>query len=390
MSPTLELSCALIDLASITPDDAGCQQLLADRLEAQGFTTEWFQFGDVSNVLFTHGEPHGDTDGEAGPSIWFLGHTDVVPTGPLEEWTSPPFKSEVRNGILYGRGAADMKGAVAAMVTAAETFVTEHPEHSGQLGILLTSDEEGPAVDGIKRVAEILKQRDAAPDYCLVGEPSSQQQLGDTVRVGRRGSIHAHLTVHGVQGHSAFPQLLDNPIHRLAGFIDALVNVEWDSGDEDFPPSHCQLSNIHAGTGAENVTPGHAEARFNIRNSPVSPSEDIKSRVESLLTQLGISSYELEWRVSGEPFRSRSGRLRSAVVEAVQSVLGVQPELNTGGGTSDGRFIAPLGTEVVELGLINESIHKIDEHTSIADLDNLSRVYRSILSGLLNSARKPV
>jgi succinyl-diaminopimelate desuccinylase len=375
MSPTLELSCALIDLASITPDDAGCQQLLADRLEPLWFNAQWFQFGDVSNVLLTHGQNNNETK----PSIWFLGHTDVVPTGPVENWTSPPFKAEVRNDILYGRGAADMKGAVAAMVIAAEAFVSSNPEHAGQVGILLTSDEEGPAIDGIRRVADTLKQTNAAPDYCLVGEPSSQKMLGDTVRVGRRGSIHAHLEIHGIQGHSAFPELLDNPIHRMAGFIDALQKIDWDSGDDDFPPTHCQVTNIHAGTGAENVTPGSAEARFNFRNSPVSPAENIRSRVESLLEQLGVTDYQLTWRISGEPFRSQPGKLRLVVADAVQSELGVKPELNTGGGTSDGRFIAPLGTEVVELGLINESIHKIDENVSVADLEALSRVYFQIL-----------
>jgi succinyl-diaminopimelate desuccinylase len=242
-------------------------------------------------------------------------------------------------------------------------------------------------VDGIARVAETLKQRAGAPDYCLVGEPSSQQQLGDTVRIGRRGSIHAHLRVHGIQGHSAFPEALDNPIHSLAAFIETLTKIEWDNGDENFPPTHCQVTNIHAGTGAENVTPGHAEVRINFRNSPASLAKDIKQRVEDLLQQLGISRYELDWRVSGEPFRSEAGNLRAAVVEAIRSELGLQPELNTGGGTSDGRFIAPLGTEVVELGLINESIHKIDENTSIADLDALSLVYQRILSSLLASDR---
>jgi len=383
MSATLELSCELINLASITPNDAGCQRLLANRLEVHGFEVEWFQYGDVSNVLLRHGK----AGHKNGPSIWLLGHTDVVPTGPPTDWTSPPFEAEVRDAVLYGRGAADMKGAVAAMVTAAEAFVAGNPQHDGEIGILLTSDEEGPAVDGIRRVAEALKQRDGAPDYCLVGEPSSQLQLGDTVRVGRRGSIHSHLKVHGIQGHSAFPEALDNPIHKLAAFIEALTRFEWDKGVDDFPPTHCQVTNIHAGTGAENVTPGHAEVRINFRNSPASASEDIKSRVETLLEQSGISSYELDWRVPGEPFRSRPGQLRHAVMGAIQSELGIQAEANTGGGTSDGRFIAPLGSEVVELGLINESIHKVDEHTSIKDLNALSRVYQRIISDLLTPDR---
>ncbi len=379
MSATLELARDLINLASVTPDDAGCQRLLADRLEPQGFSSEWFQFGDVSNVIYTHGQCMAADE----PSLWFLGHTDVVPPGPLEDWTSPPFKAEVRNHVLYGRGAADMKGAVAAMVTAAEALVREHPEHAGQIGILLTSDEEGVAVDGVKRVAEILRQRNAEPSYCLVGEPSSVKTLGDTVRIGRRGSTHGRLTVHGIQGHSAFPQLIDNPIHRLAEFLRVLVNTQWDEGDENFPPTHCQVTNIHAGTGAENVTPGHAEAWFNFRNSPASPTLEIKARVEVLLKQFGIQHYELDWRVSGHPFRSKAGNLRRAVIQTLNKELGIQPELNTGGGTSDGRFIAPLGTEVLELGLLNESIHKVDENTSTDDLECLSRVYNRIMKFLL-------
>ena len=379
MSATLDLTRALIELPSLTPDDAGCQVLLAERLQALGFEVEWLPFGNVSNVIFTHGQANGPDQ----PSLWFLGHTDVVPPGPLEDWTSPPFKAEVRNNILYGRGAADMKGGVAAMVVAAEAMVAEYPQHIGQVGILLTSDEEGEAVDGVKRVAEVLRQRNGAPSYCLVGEPSSQKRLGDTVRIGRRGSTHARLKVHGIQGHSAFPQALDNPIHRLATFLDALTKIQWDQGDENFPPTHCQVTNIHAGTGAENVTPGVAEAWFNFRNSPASPSDVIKSRLETLLQQQGIERYELSWRVSGEPFRSKAGKLRVAVTGAIQQELGTQADLNTGGGTSDGRFIAPLGTEVIELGLCNESIHKIDENTSTDDLETLSRIYKRILMQLL-------
>jgi succinyl-diaminopimelate desuccinylase len=379
MGETLDLTRALIELASLTPEDAGCQSLLAERLLPLGFDVEWMPFGNVSNVLFTHGL----ADGPDEPSLWFLGHTDVVPTGPLEDWASPPFKAEIRNGVLYGRGASDMKGAVAAMVTAAEELVREHPDHRGQIGILLTSDEEGEAVDGVKRVARVLRQNNGAPSYCLVGEPSSRSQLGDTVRIGRRGSTHARLIVHGIQGHSAFPQDLDNPIHRLTTFLDALTKVQWDQGDENFPPTHCQVTNIHAGTGAENVTPGHAEAWFNFRNSPASPNESIRSRVEELLKQQGIVRYELSWRVSGEAFRSKAGKLRAAVNEAIVDELGIQAELNTGGGTSDGRFIAPLGTEVLEFGLLNESIHKIDENTPVEDLAALSRVYKRIMLQLL-------
>lgn len=379
MSATLNLACDLINLASVTPDDAGCQRLLADRMAARGFDIEWFHFGEVSNVLITHGRVMDKTE----PSLWFLGHTDVVPPGPLDDWASPPFEAEVRDKVLYGRGAADMKGAVAAMVTAAESLVREQVDHIGQIGILLTSDEEGIAVDGIKRVAEVLQQRNGIPKYCLVGEPSSLSKLGDIVRVGRRGSIHGHLHVLGIQGHSAFPDALDNPIHSVATFIEALTTVQWDQGDETFPPTHCQVTNIHAGTGAENVTPGHAEVWFNFRNSPASPASEIRAKVETLLEEVGISRYELGWRVSGEPFRSKSGNLRVAVVEAIQDELGIEPELNTGGGTSDGRFIAPLGTEVLEFGLLNQSIHQVNENTSTEDLESLSRVYRRIMGDLL-------
>ena len=379
MSATLELACALIGRPSLTPADAGCQQLLAERLKPLGFEVEWLPFGEVSNVIFTHGGNTGPND----PSCWFLGHTDVVPPGPLEDWTSPPFKAEVRDNVLYGRGAADMKGGVAAMVTAAEAFVREHPGHGGQLGILLTSDEEGDGVDGVKRVAEVLRQRHGAPDFCLVGEPSSQRVLGDTVRIGRRGSISVRLKIHGIQGHSAFPEALDNPVHHLAAFLDTLLGTAWDQGDENFPPTHCQVTNIHAGTGAENVTPGVAEAWFNFRYSPASPAELIRLRVEALLLQQGVTHYELNWRVSGEPFRSEPGRLRAAVTEAIRGELGIDPELNTAGGTSDGRFMAPLGSEVIELGLCNQSIHKIDENTSTVDLEALSRVYKRILCRLL-------
>lgn len=378
MSKTLELTRALIERPSLTPDDAGCQALLAERLEPLGFKAEWLHFGKVKNVIFTHGEASEAVE----PSMWFLGHTDVVPTGPLEDWASPPFEAQVRDNVLYGRGASDMKGGVAAMVVAAEALVREHPDHVGQIGILLTSDEEGEAVDGVKQVAEVLRRRNGAPSYCLVGEPSSQEQLGDTVRIGRRGSAHARLVIHGVQGHSAFPEALDNPIHRLSTFLDALTTMEWDQGDENFPPTHCQVTNINAGTGAENVTPGHAEAWFNFRNSPASPSEVIKRRVKALLEQHDVQNYEISWRVSGEPFRSDAGQLRLAVVDAIRRELGIEPMLNTGGGTSDGRFIAPLGTEVIELGLLNESIHKVDENTSISDLDALCSVYRRILDNI--------
>jgi len=375
MSQVLELTKELVARPSITPEDAGCQRLISERLLPLGFDVEWFLCGDVSNVLITHGN--------GSPSLWFLGHTDVVPTGPEEMWTFLPFQPGEKDGELYGRGVADMKGAVAAMVVALENFTLQQPEHPGQIGLLLTSDEEGAAVDGVVRVVEQLKYRKRRPDYCLVGEPSSQQTLGDTVRVGRRGSIHARLQVNGVQGHTAFPENLDNPAHRIAPFLDELVNMEWDTGDEDFPASHCQVASIKGGTGATNVTPANVELRVNFRNGPKSPADSIKSRFEGLLIEHEINDFELEWNVSGEPFRSQPGKLREAVSEAVTSILKTEPELNTGGGTSDGRFFAPLGTEVLELGLVNTTIHQIDERTPVADLDRLQATYYDIIRRIL-------
>jgi succinyl-diaminopimelate desuccinylase len=371
MSKVLELTRSLIERPSLTPDDSGCQRMIVERLLPLGFDVEWFYCGDVTNVLLTRGR--------AGPSLWFLGHTDVVHTGPEDLWSFAPFEAVEHDGELYGRGAADMKGAVAAMVVALETFVQQHPDHGGQLGLVLTSDEEGEAVDGIVRVAEVLKQRRTRPDYCLVGEPSSQRELGDTVRIGRRGAIHARLQVNGIQGHTAFPENLDNPVHRLAPFLAELIEVEWDTGDEDFPASHCQVAAIRGGTGAKNVTPANVELLVNFRNGPESPSEHIRERFEALLDKHEIADFELDWQIMGEPFRSEPGKLREAVEVAVKSLLHPDPDLNTGGGTSDGRFIAPLGSEVLELGLINSTIHQIDERTPTADLDRLYAAYFDII-----------
>jgi succinyl-diaminopimelate desuccinylase len=375
MVAVLSLARELISRPSLTPQDAGCQQLIADRLANAGFDIEWFYCGDVSNVLITHGK--------ARPSLWFLGHTDVVPPGPDEDWDSPPFEPEVRDGILYGRGAADMKGAVAAMVVALERFVQDCPGHQGQAGLILTSDEEGIAIDGIRRVAELIKLREMAPDYCLVGEPSSQETFGDTVRIGRRGSIHARLLVHGIQGHTAFPHTIDNPVHRIAPFLNELTSKTWDQGDENFPPSHCQVASINAGTGAENVTPGHLELKINFRNSPISSSDNLRAQIEAMLRSHGVENYELQWRVSGEPFRSAPGALRDAVSETIREVLNCQPDMNTGGGTSDGRFIAPLGSEVVEFGLLNKTIHQVNENTPVEDLEQLQGIYYTLLEKLL-------
>jgi succinyl-diaminopimelate desuccinylase len=377
MSAVLDLTRELTARASITPDDAGCQRLISERLLPLGFSVEWFICGEVSNVLLTHGR--------GKPSTWFLGHTDVVPPGPEELWTFLPFHPDEKDGELYGRGVADMKGAVAAMVVALENFARRHPDHPGEIGLLLTSDEEGEAVDGIARVAEELRRRGRRPDYCLVGEPSSREQLGDTVRVGRRGSIHLRLQVNGIQGHTAFPENLDNPVHRLAPLLEELVDVRWDTGDEDFPASHCQIACIRGGTGARNVTPASVELLVNFRNGPGSPFEDIRSRLERLLQRHDIEDYTADWAVMGDPFRSPAGPLREAVVGAVQDLLGVSPELNTGGGTSDGRYIAPLGSEVLELGLVNTTIHQVDERTPVADLDRLYATYYDILRRLVAS-----
>ena len=375
MSNVLDLTRELTARPSVTPDDAGCQRLISERLLALGFDVEWFHCGEVSNVLFTRGR--------GSPSLWFIGHTDVVPPGPEELWTFLPFHPDQKDGELYGRGVADMKGAVAAMVVALETYARQHPDHPGQIGLLLTSDEEGKAVDGIVRVAEELKRRGSRPDYCLVGEPSSQETLGDTVRVGRRGSIYVRLKVNGIQGHTAFPENLDNPVHRIAPFLDDLVEQHWDTGDEDFPASHCQVAFLQAGTGAGNVTPANVELLANFRNGPGSPAEAIESRFHKLLHKHDIYNYEMEWEVMGEPFRSPAGKLRKAVVGAVKDILGQTPELNTGGGTSDGRHMAPLGSEVLELGLLNSSIHQVDERTPVADLDRLFATYYEVIRRIL-------
>jgi succinyl-diaminopimelate desuccinylase len=376
MSAVLDLTRELTARPSVTPDDAGCQRLISERLLPLGFEVEWFLSGAVSNVLLTRGG--------GSPALWFLGHTDVVPTGPEELWTFLPFHPDEKNGELYGRGVADMKGAVAAMVIALENFACRWPDHAGEIGLLLTSDEEGEAVDGIARVADELQRRGRRPDFCLVGEPSSRAALGDTVRVGRRGSIHLRLQVNGVQGHTAFPENLDNPVHRIAPFLEELVDLRWDTGDDDFPASHCQVACIRGGTGARNVTPASVELLVNFRNGPGSPFDDIRERFERLLQRHDIEDYAADWRVMGDPFRSPAGRLREAVVGAVQDVLGVTPELNTGGGTSDGRYIAPLGTEVLELGLLNTTIHQIDERTPVADLDRLCATYYDILHRLFS------
>jgi succinyl-diaminopimelate desuccinylase len=374
MSQAVELAQSLIYRPSVSPEDAGCQELIAAQLTPCGFRIEWLPFGAVRNLWARR----GSTD----PVLCFAGHTDVVPPGPAEEWLSEPFVPAVRDGLLYGRGAADMKSGLAAMVTAARDFVQTHPKHRGSIAFLITSDEEGPSVDGTRRVVEVLRGRGERLDWCVVGEPSSETTLGDTIKVGRRGSLSGRLTVHGVQGHVAYPQLAENPVHALAPALTELAARVWDQGTEHFQPTTFQVSNIAAGTGAPNVIPGELKLRFNLRYSPVQTLEGLKQQVEEVLRRHRVR-YTLEWFVSGEPFYTPPGRLYRAVSEAVAAVTGTAPRLSTGGGTSDGRFIAPLGTEVVELGVVNASIHKVNEHVRVADIDALTRMYVNVLVNLL-------
>ena len=373
-SPTLVLACELIRRASVTPDDAGCQALVAGRLAPLGFHVESMRFGDVDNLWARHGD--------GAPLLLLLGHTDVVPTGPLDEWSSPPFEPVIRDGHLYGRGAADMKGGVAAMVTAIERFVERRPGHRGSIALLLTSDEEGPAVDGVRRVTDVLAERGERIDWCLVGEPSSTDRLGDVVKNGRRGSLSGRIVVRGIQGHVAYPHLARNPVHDLARLLSKLADTVWDEGSADFPPTSFQVSNVRAGAGVDNVIPGQAEAAFNFRYSTRHDRGSLVAAVESAARALDVDC-RIDWRHSGEPFLTDPGRLIEAVGDAVESVAGYRPELSTAGGTSDGRFIAPTGAEVVELGPVNASIHSIDERVLAADLDRLSRMYESVIDRLL-------
>src|SRR5215813_7871857 len=374
MSDTLELTRNLMTRRSVTPADEGCQEIMMARLNAAGFQVEPMRYGNVENFWARRGN--------GGPVFCFAGHTDVVPTGPLEEWKTDPFIPSVRDGVLYGRGAADMKSGLAAMVTAAEEFVAAHPSHKGSIAFLITSDEEGPSVDGTKRVVETLAARKERIDWCVVGEPSSETRLGDTIKVGRRGSFSGRLTVHGVQGHVAYPQLAENPVHAFAPALAELTSRVWDEGTEHFQPTTFQISNFNAGTGAPNVIPGELKARFNLRYSPVQTQERLKQTVEGILRKHGVK-YSIEWFLSGEPFYTPPGPLSDAVGAAVADITGVRPKLTTGGGTSDGRFIAPLGAQVVELGVVNASIHKVNECVAVADIDVLQRMYFNVLRRLL-------
>jgi len=364
----------LIRCRSVTPDDAGCQEILAARLNALGFECESMPFGDVTNLYARRGDD--------GPVLCFAGHTDVVPPGPEEEWSSDPFEPSIRDGAIYARGAADMKGGLAAMVVALEEFVAAHSGHRGSLAVLITSDEEGRARDGTLKVVEALQARGERIDWCVLGEPSSEQSLGDIVRVGRRGSLSGILTVNGVQGHVAYPHLADNPIRRFAPVLAELHEIEWDTGNEFFPPTSFQVVDIQAGIGFPNVTPGELTARFNFRYSTVWTHDSLKERVHEVFDAHDID-YELNWHLSGEPFLTQPGELISAVSTAVEEHTGHAPELSTGGGTSDGRFISPAGTDVVELGPVNASIHKIDEHVIIDDVVTLLSMYRRICEELL-------
>ncbi|MCP4011259.1 MAG: succinyl-diaminopimelate desuccinylase [Proteobacteria bacterium] len=378
MTDTLILAQQLIRRASVTPDDAGCQQILAERLEKCGFHCEHMPFGEVDNLWAVRGDQ--------GPLLVFAGHTDVVPTGPKDLWVHPPFSAEIENNFLFGRGAADMKGGIAAMVTAVERFTEHHPQHRGQIGFLITSDEEGPARDGTVKVIETLKQRNIQIDYCVIGEPTSSARLGDVIKVGRRGSMNATLTITGTQGHIAYPQLANNAIHLAAPIINELISLEWDRGNENFPPTAFQISNLQAGTGASNVVPGHVDIMFNLRFSPEITVDEIKAKVEACCNRWQESrnfEYEINWELSGQPFETHYGELIRAVEDALKQTTGKKPELSTSGGTSDGRFIAPAGAQVIELGPLNATIHQVNECVSIKDLEMLSATYEAILVGLL-------
>ena len=374
MQGALELAQELIRRRSVTPEDAGCQEFLASRLAAAGLKCEPVPCGTVTNLWARRGTAH--------PLLCFAGHTDVVPTGPLGEWLSEPFTPTIRDGRLYGRGAADMKSSIAAFVVAAEAFVRERPQHAGSIALLLTSDEEGPSVDGTVQVVELLKQRGESIDYCIIGEPSSTDALGDMVRVGRRGSLSARLIVRGVQGHVAYPEQVRNPIHLLAPALAEIAATSWDDGNEFFPPTSFQVSNLNAGTGAENVVPGSAEMLCNFRFSTASTESSLKERFEAVLRGHGLD-YSVTWTLGGKPFLSRSGKLTEAVKKSVQAHTGLTPQLSTGGGTSDGRFIVDICPEIVELGPVNASIHKLNENIELAAFETLPRIYLDILRELL-------
>ncbi|MCW4149746.1 succinyl-diaminopimelate desuccinylase [Halomonas sp. 18H] len=374
LSATLELAMELLRRPSVTPDDQGCQALMTERLAQLGFHIQPLPFGDVENFWAVHGHH--------GPVLAFAGHTDVVPSGPEAHWEYPPFEPRIDDqGMLCGRGAADMKGSLAAMLTAVERFVSANPDHPGRIAFLITSDEEGPAVDGTRAVVEHLREAHERLDYCIVGEPSSAQRLGDTIKNGRRGSLGGVLHVHGIQGHVAYPHLARNPIHQIAPALDALAREHWDAGNDCFPATSFQVSNLRAGTGATNVIPGEVQATFNFRYSTEVTQQALRDRTEAILDAHGLD-FSIDWTLNGEPFLTREGELVDAAVHGVEDVLGYAPTLSTAGGTSDGRFIATLGSQVVELGPSNGTIHKVNERIRATDLDDLSRVYEAVLDRL--------
>ena len=371
---TLALTKQLIAEPSVTPDDKHCQTLLAERLQAIGFTIEAFHFGQTKNIWARKGTTE--------PVLCFAGHTDVVPSGPVEKWTSPPFEPTERKGKLYGRGAADMKTSIAAFVTACERFVAQHPQHQGSIALLITSDEEGDAHDGTTKVVDALQARDEKIDYCIVGEPTAVNQLGDTIKNGRRGSLSGNLVIKGKQGHIAYPHLAKNPTHLFAPALAELVAMEWDQGNAYFPPTGFQISNIHAGTGATNVIPSTLTVQFNFRFSTESTESSLKQRVHAVLDKHGLD-YDLTWSLSGQPFLTEAGRLTEVAQQAIAEVCGVEAELSTSGGTSDGRFIKAIARELIELGPVNASIHQIDEHIELAAIPQLSAIYEAMLKRLL-------
>ncbi len=374
LSPTLALTCDLIRRPSVTPADAGCQAVMSARLAALGFRVTSLRFGDVDNFWAVRGD--------AGPLLCFAGHTDVVPTGPAAAWRQAPFAPTLVDGVLYGRGAADMKGSLAAMVIGVENFVREHPDHRGAIAFLITSDEEGAAVNGTAKVVDWLHDQGAKIDWCVVGEPSSRTTLGDVIKNGRRGSLSCELVVKGVQGHVAYPHLADNPIHRALPALAELTATTWDSGNAFFPATRLQISNINAGTGAGNVIPGELRVLFNFRFSTAVTAAELQARAAAILDRHGLD-YQCHWQLGGQPFLTPAGELVAAVVAAIQGCTGTAAELTTDGGTSDGRFIAALGAQIVELGPVNNSIHKVDEHVVAADLDALARIYQRVLENLL-------
>lgn len=378
LSPTLQLATDLIRCRSVTPEDDGCQEMMIKRLEAIGFKTERLRFGEVDNFWAIR----TGVDGDSGPILAFAGHTDVVPTGPEANWNNPPFEPQIIDGMLHGRGAADMKGSLASMVIACENFIAQHPDHKGRIAFLITSDEEGPSINGTVKVVEWLEARHTKMTWCIVGEPSSTKVVGDVIKNGRRGSLGGILKVKGIQGHVAYPHLADNPIHKLAPALAELAAAHWDNGNEFFPATSFQVSNINGGTGATNVIPGEVEVVFNFRFSTELTDQILRERTEAILNKHQLT-YELQWTLSGQPFLTPRGDLVNAVVAAIKTETGLETELSTSGGTSDGRFIAPTGAQVVELGPINATIHKVNECISADDLNKLTAIYERTLKTLL-------